>query len=70
MPELGEPWLSFPFASLVTKLLSLNILPDLEKISFNVLNHTYGRNWYLNEVSNFAKYLSNLLLYYMCQLPV
>lgn len=34
------------------------------------LNHSYGRNWCLNEVSNFSKYLSNLLLYYMYQLPV
>lgn len=30
----------------------------------NVLNYTFGRKWY------YAKCLSNLLLYYMCQLPV
>lgn len=63
MLEPVEPWISFPFANYKTFI-------KLKNFFFTVLSHTYGRKQYLNEVSDFAKYLSNLLLYYMCQLPV
>lgn len=57
-----------PFCHFNYKTL-LNILSNLKRF-YSVLNHTYHRKRYLNEVSSFARYLSNLLLYYMCQLPV
>lgn len=66
--ELVEPCISFPIATLIIKHIVGHI--KLRKIFLNVLNYTFGRKWYLNEASDFAKCLSNLLLYYMCQLPV